>query len=148
MSLYRNDKQRAELQPVPCLAEARRLAKVADLKTLATFDLRPVDEILGEITARHSSTGITAEAAAALEAYPISEDALQQDADQKRARLVLLKARSDRRDALTKAKRIRVRAKAAAAQLAAETLKRQARRQRWWAEYSRTGRMPFWHASL
>ena len=152
MSLFRNpepaywayirDKQRAKLEPAPSLAEARVLAKTADLKTLAKFDLRPTDEILAEIGTGHPSAGITAEAVAALEAYVITEEAQAEDADQERGRLLLLRARSDRRKALAKAKRARVRAKAAAKEQAEVTRKTEARRRRWWAEYTRTGRIP------
>ena len=140
MTLYA--KQRAKLEPVPSLAEARVLAKTADLKTLASFDLRPTDEILAEISAGRPGAGITAEAVAALEAYPISAEALQEGADQERGRLLLLKARSDRRKALVRAKRAGVRAEAAVKEQAEVTRKTEARRRRWWAEYTRTGRIP------
>ncbi len=112
--------ERAKPQPVPSLASARYLAKNADLETLAKFDLRPTDEILSEITARHPDIGITAAAAAALEAYPITAEALAEDADQETARLVLLKAISHRREAPARARRAKVKAKMAAKRRAKE----------------------------
>lgn len=139
--------ERAKPQPVPSLAEARHLAKTANLETLAKLDLRPTDEILAETSAGRPSVGITAEAAAALEAYPISAAALAEDADHETARLLLLSARSDRRKDLANVKRARMRAKAAAKEKIIAD-RRQAEEQhrcnaRSWARWSmKGGRMP------
>ena len=75
------------------------------------------------------------------------EVGVAEDADQERGRLLLLKARSDRRKDLAKAERTRVRAKAAAKEKIA-TDRRQAEEQhrrnaRSWAQWRLTGgRMP------
>ena len=108
---------------------------------------RPTDEILAEIYSGRPSVRVTAEAAAALEAYTITEEAQAEDAGQESARLLLLNARSDRQKDLAKAKRARVRARAAAKERIV-TEKRQAEEQlrcnaRSWARWSmKGGRMP------